>query len=531
MPLLEARGVPVLLPGAWLGSPSKLRVNLTATSSGLPARSSGLLSTASLATFDWKLAIGDVVLSEQELADLAAAKEPFVRVAGRWHALRRSDVEKALRFLERRRTGAGIVELVRAVSGLETEEAGLELGEVSLDAPLADLLQDGDHRFKPLPTPASMQFALFPFQERGHGWLRMLGDLGVGGILADDMGLGKTVQAIAMLASEREEVGPGVLGPTLVVCPMSVVKQWGAEVARFAPSLRVHSHHGSLRLAGAALAEAALAVGRRHHLVRHRHPRRRLPRRDPLGPAAARRGAGRQEPEHEAGARAPPAARTAAAGDDRHADREPPQRAVGADGHRQPRPARLAGVVRAGVRAADRDAQPRRRPRAAALDRAAVHPPPREGRARGRAGAAADHGQQGLLPADRRAGEPLPRDGRPLAAADRSARRPLRPPRRRARDAQPPEAGVQPPRDAGRDGTAARRPLGKAGAAAGAAGAGAGGRQGARLHAVPRLRPARAAPRGAARPQRRLLPRPPQRAPARSSARGVRLRGGADACS
>ena len=258
MPLLEARGVPVLLPGAWLGSPSKLRVNLTATSSGLGSRSSGLLTTAAIAQFNWQLAVGDVVLSEQELADLAAAKEPFVRVAGRWHALRRSDVEKALRFLERRRTGAGIVELVRAVSGLETDEAGLELGDVSLDAPLADLLQDGDHRFRPLPTPAAMQFALFPFQERGHGWLRMLGDLGVGGILADDMGLGKTVQAIAMLASEREELGPDVLGPTLVVCPMSVVKQWVAEIARFAPSLRVHSHHGSLRLAGAALAEAAL---------------------------------------------------------------------------------------------------------------------------------------------------------------------------------------------------------------------------------------------------------------------------------
>jgi hypothetical protein len=257
MPLLEARGVPVLLPGAWLGSPSRLRVNLTATSSGVGVRSSGLLSTAALATFDWRLSVGDVVLSEQELADLAAAKEPFVRVGGRWHALRRSDVEKALRFLERRRSGAGIVELVRAVSGIETDEAGLELGEVSLDAPLADLLQDGDHRFSPLPTPASMQFALFPFQERGHGWLRMLGDLGVGGILADDMGLGKTVQAIAMLASEREELGPDVLGPTLVVCPMSVVKQWCAEIVRFAPSLRVHQHHGSLRLAGTALAEAA----------------------------------------------------------------------------------------------------------------------------------------------------------------------------------------------------------------------------------------------------------------------------------
>ncbi len=258
MPLLEARGVPVLLPGAWLGSPSRLKVNLTATSTTIGARSSGLFSTASLATFDWKLALGDVVLSEQELADLAAAKEPFVRVAGRWHALRRSDVEKALRFLERRRTDAGIVELVRAVSGLETDEAGLELGEVSLDAPLTSLLQDGDHRFRPLPTPTSMRFALFPFQERGHGWLRLLGDLGVGGILADDMGLGKTVQAIAMLASEREELGPDVLGPTLVVCPMSVVKQWAAEIARFAPSLRVHVHHGGLRLAGAAFAEVAL---------------------------------------------------------------------------------------------------------------------------------------------------------------------------------------------------------------------------------------------------------------------------------
>jgi hypothetical protein len=117
IPLLEARGVPVLLPGAWLGGTSKLRVNLTATSTGVATRSSGLLSTAALATFDWRLSIGDVVLSEQELADLAAAKEPFVRVAGRWHALRRSDVEKALRFLERRRSGAGIVELVRGRLG------------------------------------------------------------------------------------------------------------------------------------------------------------------------------------------------------------------------------------------------------------------------------------------------------------------------------------------------------------------------------------------------------------------------------
>ncbi len=42
---LEERGVPVLLPAAWMRSPSRLRVNLAATSRP-PSRSSGLLSTA-----------------------------------------------------------------------------------------------------------------------------------------------------------------------------------------------------------------------------------------------------------------------------------------------------------------------------------------------------------------------------------------------------------------------------------------------------------------------------------------------------
>ncbi|HEY8724450.1 MAG TPA: DEAD/DEAH box helicase, partial [Gaiellaceae bacterium] len=244
-------------PSAWVRSSRTLRANLTATSEH--RHSSGLLSTAEIATFDWRVAVGDVELSDEELHALAAAKSPVVRVAGRWHALQHTDVERALKFLERRRSGAGIVDLVRAVSGLETDEYGLELGDVALDEPLTNLL-DGDARFKPLPTPAGMALDLFPFQERGHGWLRLLGDLGIGAILADDMGLGKTVQAIAMLVSEREEFGREAFGPTLVVCPMSVARQWVAEVARFAPGLRVHLHHGSDRLSDEALLAAVKAT-------------------------------------------------------------------------------------------------------------------------------------------------------------------------------------------------------------------------------------------------------------------------------
>ncbi len=66
IPRLEELGVPVLLPRNWVSSASsRLRVNLTATS--VAARSSGLLTTDSLARFDWKLAIGDTTLTEEEL--------------------------------------------------------------------------------------------------------------------------------------------------------------------------------------------------------------------------------------------------------------------------------------------------------------------------------------------------------------------------------------------------------------------------------------------------------------------------------
>ncbi|MFL5926601.1 MAG: DEAD/DEAH box helicase [Gaiellaceae bacterium] len=253
LPQLEHRGVPVLLPTAWVQAPRRIRANLTAR------RSSGLLSTDAIAEFDWRLAVGDVDLGEEELRRLVKLKSPVVQEGGRWHALRHEDVTRALRFLERRAAGGGIVDLVRGASGLDTDEYGLELGDVAIDEKLVGVL-DGDARFKPLPTPPGMEFALYQFQEQGHGWLRLLGDLGIGAILADDMGLGKTVQAIAMLVSERAEFGPDAFGPTLVVCPMSVARQWVAEVERFAPGLRVHLHHGADRLQGEELAAAARAA-------------------------------------------------------------------------------------------------------------------------------------------------------------------------------------------------------------------------------------------------------------------------------
>ena len=70
------------------------------------------------------------------------------------------------------------------------------------------------------------------------------------------MGLGKGPQTLALLASD---VGAAT-GPTLLVCPMSLVGHWEREAARFTPDLRVYVHHGADRLAGEELTSALSAA-------------------------------------------------------------------------------------------------------------------------------------------------------------------------------------------------------------------------------------------------------------------------------
>lgn len=66
--------------------------------------------------------------------------------------------------------------------------------------------------------------------------MKTLENYGFGGILADEMGLGKTLQAIAFLATvPAKTVGK----KSLVVCPASLVYNWGEELQRFAPQLSV----------------------------------------------------------------------------------------------------------------------------------------------------------------------------------------------------------------------------------------------------------------------------------------------------
>lgn len=64
----------------------------------------------------------------------------------------------------------------------------------------------------------------------------MLWENGINGILADEMGLGKTIQCIAHIAMMIEKK---VLGPFLVVAPLSTLTNWISEFRRFTPEVRL----------------------------------------------------------------------------------------------------------------------------------------------------------------------------------------------------------------------------------------------------------------------------------------------------
>ncbi|MEC5179671.1 DEAD/DEAH box helicase [Arthrobacter sp. CG_A4] len=130
---------------------------------------------------------------------------------------------------------------------------------------------------KGLPLPSTLNADLRPYQLEGFNWLSFLYRHGLGGVLADDMGLGKTVQALALICAAKEAAGkpaaapdgdaaatyaadgagaaPGA-APFLVVAPTSVVGNWEAETARFAPGLTVCAIGETFAKSGSNPAEA-----------------------------------------------------------------------------------------------------------------------------------------------------------------------------------------------------------------------------------------------------------------------------------
>lgn len=259
-PLYEESGLVVRLPD-WWRKRSRPQVGVR-----IGNHNPGAFDQAALLDFEWQVAIGDEPLSEEELAELLAAQSGLAFIKGRWVELDRERLSEALAHwrqveAEARDGGLDFAQGMRLLAGAPADlgrdahgEAVREWSRVEPGPWLADLLNQ-------LRSPAAIAAAqpgkalkatLRPYQEQGVRWLWLLSQLGLGACLADDMGLGKTIQVIALLLLLKRNRRKGDTRPSLLVLPASLLANWGAELARFAPSLRTHVVHAS-RLTGAQL--------------------------------------------------------------------------------------------------------------------------------------------------------------------------------------------------------------------------------------------------------------------------------------
>ena len=345
-PILEQAGFGVLAPPWWRSSRRRVGLRMKArTPSPSPTSNTAAIGLDALCNIEWEAVLGDDKIGLAELRQLARLKQPLVRIRGQWVELREGDIAAAIAAVGKKPNGRDSLsagEVLRTALGIGPSSGDLPVAAVEADGWLGDLLAGAeDRRLQARPTPDGFAGELRPYQERGLGWLAFLGDLGLGACLADDMGLGKTAQLLALLLEQRALS----TGPTLVLCPMSLVGNWQRETARFAPELSVYVHHGPDRLDGKAFTAQRPQGGPGAVDLRSRRARQGAARHRQVEPPRPRRGAADKEQRGPHDPERPGDPGGSPHRHDRNSGGEPPQRAVVDHAVPQPRSARFGEGV------------------------------------------------------------------------------------------------------------------------------------------------------------------------------------------
>ncbi|WP_329273942.1 DEAD/DEAH box helicase [Streptomyces sp. NBC_01451] len=227
----------------------------------------GLLDADALLDFRWQLSLGGEPLTDAEMDALAESRRPLVRLRDQWVV---ADPKLVARAGRRRMEPLTPMEALSAALTGEVEQDGdpIPCEAVGQFGDLVARIRDPESRI-PAPQPAALKATLRDYQKRGLAWLAEMCELGLGGCLADDMGLGKTITLLALHLHRQTD--PATAGPTLVVCPASLLGNWQREAARFAPSTPVRRYHGGDRhlddLAGDEIVLVTYGVLRRDREV------------------------------------------------------------------------------------------------------------------------------------------------------------------------------------------------------------------------------------------------------------------------
>ncbi|MEO7037171.1 MAG: DEAD/DEAH box helicase [Polyangiaceae bacterium] len=253
MPAIEQSGVLVRVPDWW--SPKHRGRAVVQVSVGQRPPSS--LGLDALLDFSVGVALDGERLSPEEWRAITRAEAGLALLRGRWVEVDPDRLKEALdhwkKVAKDATNGMTLLEAMRLLSGAAVDRGRSEQ-EATANAAWTGI-QAGEWLSTTLralrePQPAAhsdpridLRAELRPYQRAGVEWLRLLTGLGLGACLADDMGLGKTVQVLALLLREQSNASKRT---NLLIVPASLIGNWQAEIARFAPTLRVRVAHASV---------------------------------------------------------------------------------------------------------------------------------------------------------------------------------------------------------------------------------------------------------------------------------------------
>ncbi|XP_031372602.1 protein CHROMATIN REMODELING 8 [Punica granatum] len=118
----------------------------------------------------------------------------------------------------------------------EEKQDDVDSEVIDSDQPPSVILEGG------LKIPESMFSKLFDYQKVGVQWLWELHCQRAGGIIGDEMGLGKTVQVLSFLGALHFS---NMYKPSIVVCPVTLLRQWKREAQKWYPRFHVEILHDS----------------------------------------------------------------------------------------------------------------------------------------------------------------------------------------------------------------------------------------------------------------------------------------------
>jgi len=253
VPALESAGVVVRMPASWrMNRPARPQVK--ATVGGTTPSQVGM---DALLDFRMEVTLDGEKLSAAEIKRLLAHSDGLALIRGKWVEVDHERLSRTLEqfeAIERRAATDGLSfgEAMRMLAGAgmagdgTVGQADVAWSQTVAGPWLAETLAalrhpDGLSRVDP---GRSLAGTLRPYQQVGVQWLYLLAQLRLGACLADDMGLGKTIQILSLLLVLKNEAGD-TRKPCLLVAPASLLANWAAEIARFAPSLKAIVVHPS----------------------------------------------------------------------------------------------------------------------------------------------------------------------------------------------------------------------------------------------------------------------------------------------